>query len=114
MARGEGSKADPQGLWASFTLPGTLWLILLFLLKAGEFSEVPAAGVARKYGMQVRRFRRLCRRLLPGQNPLACRPRPEETAFPDALAFFVDYFGPFRHVTGATKSTRATAGAMAG
>ena len=32
VARGEGSKADPQGLWASFTLPGTIWLVALFVV----------------------------------------------------------------------------------
>ena len=63
MARGEGSKADPQGLWASFTLPGTLWLILLFLVPFYAIGAIAFGGVdtGRNRAVDAASHRRRCR-----------------------------------------------------
>jgi spermidine/putrescine transport system permease protein len=56
MARGEGSKADPQGLWASLTLPGTIWLIALFIVPFYAIAAIAFGGVDPIFGSAVPRW----------------------------------------------------------
>ena len=56
MARGEGSKADPQRLWAAFTLPGTGWLIALFIVPFYAIAAVAFGGVDPIFGSAVPRW----------------------------------------------------------
>ena len=56
MARGEGSKADPQGLWASFTLPGTIWLVALFVVPFFAIAAIAFGGVDPIFGSAVPRW----------------------------------------------------------
>jgi len=56
MARGEGSRADPQGLWASFTLPGIGWLIALFLIPFYAIAAIAFGGVDPIFGSALPRW----------------------------------------------------------
>ena len=60
MRRGEGSRADPQGLWAGLTLPGTLWLIALFVVPFYAIAAVAFGGLDPLFGSAV-----------PSWNPLS-------------------------------------------
>ncbi len=81
MARGEGSRADPQGLWASFTLPGTGWLIALFLIPFYAIAAIAFGGVDPIFGSA-----------LPRWNPLTWN----FTAFNDVFSEVVN--GSLRNV----------------
>jgi ABC-type spermidine/putrescine transport system permease subunit I len=81
MARGEGSRADPQGLWASFTLPGTAWLIALFLIPFYAIAAIAFGGVDPIFGSS-----------LPRWNPLTWN----FTSFNDVLGEVVN--GSLRNV----------------
>jgi ABC-type spermidine/putrescine transport system permease subunit I len=56
VARGEGSKADPQGLWASLTLPGTIWLVALFVVPFFAIAAIAFGGVDPIFGSAVPRW----------------------------------------------------------
>jgi ABC-type spermidine/putrescine transport system permease subunit I len=56
VARGEGSKADPQRLWAAFTLPGTAWLIALFVVPFFAIAAIAFGGVDPLFGSAVPRW----------------------------------------------------------
>jgi ABC-type spermidine/putrescine transport system permease subunit I len=56
MARGEGSRADPQRLWAGFTLPGTVWLIALFIVPFYAIAAVAFGGIDPLFGSAVPRW----------------------------------------------------------
>ena len=56
MRRSEGSRSDPQGLWAGFTLPGTVWLIALFLVPFYAIAAIAFGGIDPLFGSAVPRW----------------------------------------------------------
>jgi spermidine/putrescine transport system permease protein len=56
VARGEGSRADPQGLWASFTVPGIVWLVALFLVPFYAIAAIAFGGVDPIFGSALPRW----------------------------------------------------------
>ncbi len=56
MARAPRNRADPQGLWAAFTLPGTGWLIVLFVVPFYAIAAIAFGGVDAVFGSALPRW----------------------------------------------------------
>jgi spermidine/putrescine transport system permease protein len=53
MRRSERNRADPQALWAGLTVPGTLWLVVLFIVPFYAIAAIAFGGVDPVFGSAV-------------------------------------------------------------